>query len=329
MEPETGPWRRPIGLPPDEPEPGPTAAEADIPWIDVHQHTGSLAWDDREAFDLSGGRAVVAIAASYYWSPYRPDSADDVRFLWDDAIRRAATFDRTHCYDQYVAVGIHTWSRVAEPEPLLADLREYAALDRVVAIGETGIESTQHTSAWDLAGQREVVREQLRVADETGLPILVHTPGSSKGGLSPRHASRYEEADASFTDPVLGADPKREAIGIDVALADEVGLDHDRIVIDHGSPAVAPDVLEETGCHLAFSVGAPWLRGIDAADVAGVIEEYGPDRVLVDTDLLGAMPSDPFAMRRTILDLLRLGVDPDDVRQVVYDNPRDLLSLPA
>lgn len=32
-------------------------------------------------------------------------------------------------------------------------------------------------------------------------------------------------------------------------------------------------------------------------------------------------------MRRLTLDLLRLGVDPADVRNVVYDNPKAVLGL--
>jgi len=32
-------------------------------------------------------------------------------------------------------------------------------------------------------------------------------------------------------------------------------------------------------------------------------------------------------MKRTILDLLRLGVDREDVCRVVYENPREILDL--
>ena len=330
MAPTDGPWARPIGLPPGEREARVSAADADLPWIDGHQHTQSLTWNEREAFDLSGGRAVVMVAASYYWSPYRPVSADDVRFLWDDALRRAETFTRNHFFDTYVAVGVHTWARVEGVDDLLAALPDYADHDAVVAIGETGVESTQHTSAWDLEGQRAVLREQFHVARETGLPVVVHTPGSSKGGLPAWHADRYEEEDGSFTAPVLDpATAKADAVDLTVELADEVGLPHEQVVVDHGSPAIAERVLEGTGCHLAFSVAAPWLRGLDAGDVAAVVREHGPDRVLLDTDLAGSMQHDPYAMRRFQLDLLRLGLDPDAVRRVSYENAREVFDLDA
>ncbi|MFB6281480.1 MAG: TatD family hydrolase [Haloferacaceae archaeon] len=320
------PTARDVGAPPD-PADAERPRPLDLRWVDVHQHTGSLTWNDRERFDLSGCEAAVMIAAGYYWTPYRPVEADDVRFLWDDALRRARAFDARHFYDQRVAVGVHTWSRVEDAADLLAVLPDYCALDRVVAVGETGIEATHHTTAWGLDEQREVVREQFHVAREAGLPVLVHTPGSDKGDLDPRHAHSYEEGDRNFTDPLFGddEDAKVRAVEEDLALADEAGLDDRQVVIDHASPAVADRVLGDTDCWLAFTVSAPWLRGIDARDVAAVVERHGADRVLIDSDLIGAMSHDPFVVPRTAMDLLRLGVPREDVRAVVYGNPKRVL----
>lgn len=315
---------RRLGSAPEGESPDPI----EIPWIDIHQHTQSLTWNDREEFDVSGARAAVMIAAGYYWAPYRPVSADDVRFLWDDALRRAACFDHRHFYDQYVAVGVHTWAGVEGSEELLAALPEYCADERVVAIGETGIESTHHTTGWSLDEQRDVVREQMHIARETGLPILIHTPGSSKGGLPARYSHSYEEANDSFTEPLLDpANAKREAVEIDLELAEEAGIAEEQVVIDHASPEVVPLVLGSTDCYLAFSVSAPWLRGFDPADVASAIEEYGADRIALDTDLIGAMEHDALAMKRTIMDLCRLGVDREAIRKVVYENPKRILGL--
>ena len=158
--------------------------------------------------------------------------------------------------------------------------------------------------------------------------MLVHTPGSSKGDVDPRHVQSYEEGNRNFTDPVLHSDdPKTEAVEIDLALADEVGLPDEQLVIDHAGPSVRDFVLENTGCYLAYSVSAPWLRGIDARDIAAAIDAHGSDRIVVDTDLIGAMDNDPFVMKRTMLDLLRLGVDREDIRRVVYENPREILDL--
>ncbi|MES3517299.1 MAG: TatD family hydrolase [Natronomonas sp.] len=321
----TEPTARDIGLSPaatDPPEP------IDLPLVDLHQHTQSLTWNDREKFDLAGYEAAVMIAAGYYWSPYRPVAADDVRFLWDDAIRRARAFTHRHFYDQYVAVAVHTWSRVSDADELVAALPEYCDLEEVVAIGETGIESTQHTTEWPLDEQKAIVREQFHVARETDLPVLLHTPGSSKGDVDPRESHSYEEGNRNFTDPVLRTDTtKADAVEIDLALAEEVGLDDEQIVVDHAGEPIVDRVLGETDCWLAYSVSAPWLRGIDARDVKRAIDQYGSDRIVVDTDLIGAMRNDSFVLKRTAMDLLRLGVDRDAVRDVVYENPKQVLGI--
>ncbi|MFB6156432.1 MAG: TatD family hydrolase [Haloferacaceae archaeon] len=322
-----GPTARPIGAAPesgDPPEP------FDLRWIDPHQHTQSLTWNDREKFDLSGCRATVMIAAGYYWAPYRPVAASDVRFLWDDALRRARAFDHRHGYAQRVAVGVHTWSKVDDADELLAAMPAYLDDDRVVAVGETGLEATHHTEAWPLDEQRAVVREQFRLAAEAGLPALVHTPGSSKGGLDPRDTHAYEEGDRNFTAPLFGdgsAGTKTEAVEADLELAEEAGLPEEQVVVDHADGSVVDRVLGETDCWLSFSVGASWLRGVDARDVAAAVEGYGADRVLVDSDLIGAMRTDPFVIPRTAMDLLRLGLSREQVEQVLYENPKTVLGL--
>jgi predicted metal-dependent TIM-barrel fold hydrolase len=197
-----------------------------------------------------------------------------------------------------------------------------------VAVGETGLEATHHTEAWPVDDQRDVVREQFHLAREADLPVLVHTPGSSKGGLDPRDAHAYEEGDRNFTDPLFGDGgeaTKREAVEMDLELAREAGLPDEQVVVDHADGSVVDRVLGETDCWLSFSVGASWLRGVDARDVADAVARHGADRVLVDSDLIGAMRADPFVVPRTAMDLLRLGLSRDQVERVVYENPNRVL----
>jgi predicted metal-dependent TIM-barrel fold hydrolase len=307
-----------------------TAELTKMPWVDSHQHTQTLTWNDREKFDLSGGQAAVMIAASYYWSPYRPVTAEDVRFLWDDAIRRGRAFSRAHFYDQYIAIGIHTWSYVDNWEELAAVLPDYCAFDDVVAIGETGIESTQHTISWPVEDQRNALTAQMEVADETETPVIIHTPGSNKGAMPDVYKDNYEESNVNFTDSVLDPETaKMDAVSIDLEVKDETGLADEKVVIDHANPEVAEHVLETTDCYVGFSISAPWLRGIGPEDIAGVIDEHGSDRVIVDTDLGGSLRNDPFCIKRMMFDLARLGISVDEIRDVVYENPKAFLGIDA
>lgn len=311
----------------------------EIPWIDIHQHTGTLSWEHHEKMDASGARAVVMIAASYFQVPYRPITPDDWRFLWDQSLQRAAEISRNHFFDVYLATGIHFGARIEDAHELVEVLPEYCELDEVVAIGETGIDPVQSVSAWPIEEQRDVLEEQMHVAREQNLPVVLHTPGD-RGGSPPESSvpaqfsrtvePKFEYEGEPETKPLFDdmTTAKLEAAKLDVATADEAGLPHDQVVIDHATPAIADYVLEETGCYLSFSL----VRHGEAnapEDIADVIEEHGSDRVVVDSDMLAGLYADDAAltMRRMTLDLLRLGVDPEHVRNVVFENPKAVLAL--
>jgi predicted metal-dependent TIM-barrel fold hydrolase len=301
-----------------------------IPWIDVHNHAHTLSWNDRERYALSGCAGMVTMAAAYYWTPYKPVQPEDVRYLWDDALNRLPQIRESHLLDAKVGVGIHTGARVENYEELLDVLPEYAALDEVAAIGEIGITEAQHVAGWSLEEQKEVTRRQFEVAADHDLPAVVHTPADLEDVDFPERESGnlpgYELDLARQQEPVLTSEyPKREAVDIDAELADEAGLDHEQVVLSHMDPKIAPYVLENTDCYLSFTVSYPWLLGVSPTDVAEVVAEYGPERILVETDSAGVLRSDVFAFKRTIAELYRHGVDVDAIRQVVYENPRSVL----
>lgn len=314
-------------------------AAADIPWIDIHQHTGTLGWDQHEKMDASGARAVVMIAASYFQAPYRPIAAADWWFLWDQSLQRAAEISRNHFFDVHLAVGLHFGARIEDADALLDRLPAYCALDEVVAVGETGIDPVQSVSAWPLDEQRAVLETEMHVAREAGLPVILHTPVNRTGApaessvpaqFSRTVAPKFEYGGAPSTDPLFDdmTTAKRQAVEMDVVAADEAGLPHERVVVDHGTPDVADYVLDETGCYLSFSL-VRHGESNTPEDVAGVIDDHGSERLMVDSDLLAGLCADDAAltMRRMTLDLLRLGVDPADVRNVVYENPKRVLGL--
>jgi TatD DNase family protein len=72
----------------------------------------------------------------------------------------------------FVAVGRHPNDAGGFDEAAAADLRGLAAHDRVVAIGETGLDFYRDTA--DPADQRRAFEAQIALALETGLPIVIH-----------------------------------------------------------------------------------------------------------------------------------------------------------
>lgn len=302
-----------------------------IPWIDIHNHAHTLSWNDREKFTLSGCESMVMMAAAYYWTPYKPVASDDIRYLWDDALGRLPQIRRSHLIDAKIGVGVHTGARVGDYEKILGLLPEYCALDEVAAVGEIGITEAQHVAGWSLEEQKDVTRRQLEVAADHGLPAILHTPADLRDVEFPDRVRGdipgYELDLALQQEPVLTSEnPKREAVEIDVELKDEAGLPDERMVLSHADTKIAPHVLENTDCYLSFTVSYPWLLGVSPHHVAEVVAEYGPDRILVETDSAGVLRSDVFAFKRTILEMYRMGLDIDTIRRVVYENPKQILA---
>ncbi|MFC6719088.1 TatD family hydrolase [Natrialbaceae archaeon GCM10025810] len=303
-----------------------------LPWIDVHNHAHTLSWGDRERYALSGCEAMVMVASGYHWTPYKPVRTKDVRFLWDDAINRRGAIERDHFFEARLGLGIHTGVRIEDPEAALESMDEYCELDEVVAVGETGVTPSQHVSAWGVDEQRALVQAQMELADDHGLPVILHTPNRSAG--SDRSYRRgagipgYEKNAELGQDPVIDAEnPALEAVKYDVEAMRAAGLDDERVVASHADRNNTAYLMEETDCYLSYTIGHSWLIGVTAADVADAIDEYGPDRIMIDTDCANVLRTDPFALKRAILELYRYGIEKEAIRTVVLENPREVFDF--
>lgn len=126
--------------------------------IDTHVHLCDKRFDrDRQqVFDrahFSGVRAFVEIA-------YAPA-------IWDKAFALAAEHPNL-----FLAVGVHPSESGKVPLEALAALRDHASHPRVVAIGEIGMDFYR-----DYASREDQERwfdAQLSLADEVGLPVIIH-----------------------------------------------------------------------------------------------------------------------------------------------------------
>ena len=81
----------------------------------------------------------------------------------------------------YAAIGVHPNDSLSWTEGTIDELRLLADHPKVVAIGEIGLDYYRDRAPKDL--QQKVFREQLLLAAETALPVVIHTRNSSKGSL--------------------------------------------------------------------------------------------------------------------------------------------------
>lgn len=72
----------------------------------------------------------------------------------------------------YAAVGIHPEMTGSQPADHLAQLAKMAQHPKVVAIGEIGLD--YHYEGYDREAQITLFRDQLTLANQLGLPVIVH-----------------------------------------------------------------------------------------------------------------------------------------------------------
>jgi len=87
--------------------------------------------------------------------------------LWEKAFALAAQHPNV-----YLAVGVHPNSAGEVAMDQLEPLRSHARHARVVAIGEIGLDTFRDYAP--LAAQEQWFRAQLALADEVGLPVIIH-----------------------------------------------------------------------------------------------------------------------------------------------------------
>ncbi|HYD75583.1 TatD family hydrolase [Ramlibacter sp.] len=158
----------------------------------------------------------------------------------------------------WASVGVHP-DNEGVTEPSLDDLLQRAALPRVVAIGETGLDYYQMDerkggrSVADLEWQRERFRTHIRAARQCGKPLVIHTRAASADTL----AILKEE----------GEDGSPGSAG---------GVFH----CFTETAAVARAALD-LGFHISFSGILTFRNAADLREVAAFVPE---DRLLIETD---------------------------------------------
>lgn len=167
----------------------------DTRYIDTHAHLnlGAFSDDLPEVVGRCTERSVTVINVGTKLSTSRR------------AVEIASQFD-----DQYAIIGLHPIQTVpgAHDEDEIgpggtpfnskgeafdvAAFRELARHERVVGIGETGFDY-YHTSPDSYAVQEEQFITQIELANELGLPLMIHTRGPKPGEASPTGRSVYQD----------------------------------------------------------------------------------------------------------------------------------------
>jgi predicted metal-dependent TIM-barrel fold hydrolase len=248
--------------------------------FDSHIHMTSRTTDDYRSMADAGVRTIVEPA---FWLGQPRTGTGTFLDYFDSLLGwepyRAAQFGIAH----YCALALNPKEANDDRCAAVLDvLPRYLEKDRVVAVGEIGLDAGTEA-------EERVMSRQLRMARDHHLPVVIHTPHRDKTGGTRRI----------------------------LELVAESGIDPRMVVVDHLNELTVADV-RASGCWMGFTI-YPHTK-MDPVRMALIAEENGTERMLVNSAADWGI-SDPLATVRTWEALRKAGFDESEVQHLFWDNP--------
>ena len=260
--------------------------------IDAHIHIDHVSRKDLEL--IATARVTAVVSHTYYPHVNVEITSQTILDLYQRLVKFETWRAAQELIDTYVAVSLNPVSIPPDYERVLEAIPRYLEEEKVVAIGEIGLEPGSKTCP-DLARQEEIVKAQLRIAKQYSKPVVFHTPQTEKE----KWVRKYFD------------------------LLTQENVDHAKVVIDHADATVAKTI-SDFGCTAGITV-QPW-RNLTPADGAKIVSECPYDKVIVDSDC-SPLLSDPLSVPKTVHEMRRLGLSKDEIKKVVFDNPCRIFNL--
>lgn len=297
--------------------------KANIPFIDAHSHLHGLPYDAWETIGSTGIVATVLSAGNPHVHReihVDPPDFEDVMRYWEEPIRLAASAEQKHFFKAYVALGISMMTKVVDWERAVDCLPEFFHDPNVIAVGETGIDPVQYFGMqWDLEEQKLALEAQVKVAKQLNVPLILHTPTKKN------QKDYLTQGKLAFSGAPTD-NYKLYFLEMDLEVINKVGLDHRLLVVDHVDESILEFVLKETNAYIGIGVGQT-MRHTNPKFFAEVIDQYGPNRIMINTDYIAYISDDFLAIPKAIREMLRRGIDPDSVQRAVFANANEFYRL--
>ncbi len=152
-------------------------------FVDAHLHTDMVEDVQLQKLVMMGMEAAVIPSPHMFVGTH---DADTVLLLWERFLTMEATTAKTLGYEAFTSISVPFFGvNRADAEKCLERMPEFLANDRVVAMGEIGLDCGTEFEEW-------LFREHLRLAGEHDLPVILHTPIrlAPQGQTSRRACSR-------------------------------------------------------------------------------------------------------------------------------------------
>lgn len=255
-------------------------------FFDPHIHMVSRTTDDYQRMYAAG---IVGVIEPAFWQGQPRTSVGSFVDYFDTLLGwerfRASQFGIHH----YCTMGLNPKEAndLALANQVMEVLPRFLAKDGVVAVGEIGYD--------DITPEEDIfLAEQMQLAMEFELPVLVHTPHRDKIGGTKRT----------------------------IALIREVGIPEEMVLIDHLNELTLPLVME-TGCWRGHSI-YPNTKMSEQRMVA-LLKEYGLEKMVVNSAADWGC-SDPLKVPKTGAAMKGAGFSDAEITRVLFENPIDFFA---
>jgi uncharacterized protein len=248
--------------------------------IEPHIHMYSRTTDDYQAMYEAGIRACVEPS---FWlgstRRYAGTFLDYFLLILEFETIRARRFG----IDHFAAVSVNP-KEADDPglvDEVLAGMPEYLEHDRCVALGEIGFNNIT-------ANEERAFVLQLRMAEERGMPVIIHLP---------------------HVDKLRGTKRIVEIIKAE-------GVTQGRIILDHNTEETMA-TSRGTDCYAGMTVYP--ISKLTPARVSGIIREFGAERMVVNGSADWGI-SDPLSLVKVVAYMREDGHSPDVIQRLVFGN---------
>lgn len=263
-------------------------------FMDAHAHLEAIGPSHKEWLYYMNVREM-ANPVNYTWGATR-GSANTYKDAWDANIETLQPALKAALIQGWTMLGVAMVSIPRDPDTLFELMPEYLEKPGVVAIGEIGFQPGVPQS---IEEQEYVYKSQLEIGKKMNVPIDVHTPP--------------------------GTENKRKYTERALKVAQEVGVDLSKLVIDH-TDADNIEMVLEAGAKVGISVQR-W-RNVSPAEAARLVMKYESKSkgIWINSDFGGDF-YDLFALPGTALELKKAGASDEVIQDVCGNNARRFYGL--
>ncbi len=249
--------------------------------FEPHIHMISRVTEDYEKMAAAG---ITHICEPQFWLGQPRTSVgtfvDYFKHLTEYEVQRAGDYGIKH----FCTIGLNPKEANEDRvnKDVMAILPEWLDHPLCLAVGEIGLDS--HTSK-----EEEFLRQQLELAKQKNLPVMVHTPHREKLKGTARI----------------------------IAIAQEVGNQPEHVLIDHNNEETIP-ITKEAGFWAGHTVYP--VTKLSPERACNILQKYGTERMMINSSADWG-PSDCTNVPKTVGEMLRRGFKTEAIQEVVWDNP--------